>query len=204
MIKQELCDWEKWSSATQCTITIYQPSAAGLLLLRGLMSKMVRNVSSHVYAVLDINMPTYWWPDLATGRFTNNLHMGLKHKQQRIGRTCACGIHWVLRFDTYKGRRYTHWIPLEKRKKKQRSNLFAVFRLALLSLDGLTSRYLLSWVFQSLWEPENKKAGCKQTKLFLSLIFVQVNLEFSFFFYFIRQNSVNETTVQCCNSANIS
>lgn len=44
MIIEESCDWDKWSPNAQCTVTIYQPQAAGMLLQRGLMEEIVRNL----------------------------------------------------------------------------------------------------------------------------------------------------------------
>lgn len=46
MIIEECGDWDKWSTPTQCTVTIHQPQAAGVLLRTGLIEKIVRNLSS--------------------------------------------------------------------------------------------------------------------------------------------------------------
>lgn len=46
MITEESGDWDKLSSAAQCTGTIHQPQAAGTPLRGELMVKIVRNLSS--------------------------------------------------------------------------------------------------------------------------------------------------------------
>ncbi len=46
MIIVESGDSNKWSIAAQCTETIHQPQAAGVLFQRGLMEKMVWNLFS--------------------------------------------------------------------------------------------------------------------------------------------------------------
>lgn len=46
MITEVSGDWDKWSSAAECTVTIHQAQAAGMLFQRGLMEKIVWNSSS--------------------------------------------------------------------------------------------------------------------------------------------------------------
>lgn len=46
MIIEESGDWDKWSPIAQCTVTIHQPQAAGMLLQGGLMEKTASDLFS--------------------------------------------------------------------------------------------------------------------------------------------------------------